>query len=311
MLLSSRHIRVVGMVNESSKGLYTIWASDGTDEALAAAPVLRRWLVPASRQLDIVCVGPVGNSLSRRMVHRTAEQRAPDLREAEDAAQRSLAALGDTGLRTEVHLRWGTPSHEIALQAEGSHADVLVLGSGGHGPLHKAVLGSTAKQALFDTTRSVFLARDTDAETRNTVVVYCTNQRLFAAAVEMLHALHLAPETPVCLVALLEPVKPFGSMFVTLNEDIRTREQAAHDAQTNVLQNFLRDVATKLPESEHHSVTTVVRDCEPRDIVKAVEDLQPGLVIIGDSPHADFTSKERRSVAQLAEKLSCSVLVAR
>jgi nucleotide-binding universal stress UspA family protein len=298
------------MVSEARDGLLTLWATQGTPDALVSVATLKRWVLPGTKRLQVLSVAPIGRSLSR-MVRWTTEQRADDIQEAEAAARASIEALGETDVPIETQVRWGAASHEIAQQAEDARADLLVLGAGSHGALHKAVLGGTAEQALFETTKSVLIARDTHEETEQKVTLVYTSQRLLTNALEMFRDLKVAADVRLCIVALLEPVKPFGSMFITLNEDIRAREQVAHDAQVDLLRDHLSEVATRIAGAETRVIETSVMDCEPRDTARCIEEMRSALVIVGDSTHGDPTSPERRTVAQLASKLSCPVLVAR
>lgn len=298
------------MVSEARDGLFTLWATQGTPDALESMAALRRWVLPCTRHLQVLAVAPIGRSF-KRMVRWTAEQRAEDMMAAEAAAQASIEALGEVGVPCETLVRWGAASHEIAQQTEDARADLLVVGSGSHGALHKAVLGGTAEQALFETTKSVLIARDPHEETENKVTLVYTSQRLLTNALEMFRDLKVAPEVRLCIVAMMEPVKPFGSMFLTLNEDIRAREQVAHDAQVDLLRNHLSEVASRITGAESRVIETTVTDCESRDAARCIEEMHSALVIVGDSTHGDPASQERRTVAQLASKLSCPVLVAR
>ena len=296
---------------QSKDGLLSLWASHGAADALSPAPAIRRLVMPGSRRLDIVTVAPVSRAFSRRMVHWTAEQRAPDMDEARSAAQRSMEALGPTEIPSDIHLRWGIPSRELTRQAEEDRVDLLVLGAGARSALHRAVLGTTAENVLGSSTRSVFVAREPEAAEDSPVILLYSVQPWFANSLSMFQALRLPPHIPARVTALLEPVKPLGGMFLSFSESIRERRQIGHDAQKEILESHLANVAARLSEFDGRTVETLIRDCEPRDTAKVVEELHPQLVVVGDQLHADPATSDRRVVAHLAASLSCSVLVAR
>jgi nucleotide-binding universal stress UspA family protein len=82
-------------------------------------------------------------------------------REWEKDAHDRLAALvaeetfGDAEVQTVVRI--GAPHAEIAAYAESQHADLIVLGTHGHGPVHRFLLGSVAER-LVRTARCPVLA---------------------------------------------------------------------------------------------------------------------------------------------------------
>ena len=74
---------------------------------------------------------------------------------SEDALYATRDAMGETlaaakagaaeqGVQAETHLVAGDPAVEICRLAEARHADLIIMGSRGHGPLAAALLGSVA-----------------------------------------------------------------------------------------------------------------------------------------------------------------------
>lgn len=50
--------------------------------------------------------------------------------------------------RVHRHVRFGIPARELAAAAEGVHADLLIVGTHGHGALGRAILGSVASSVI-------------------------------------------------------------------------------------------------------------------------------------------------------------------
>jgi nucleotide-binding universal stress UspA family protein len=58
------------------------------------------------------------------------------------------AGAAEQGLQAETHLVAGDPAVEICRLAEDRHADLIIMGSRGHGPLAAALLGSVVAHVL-------------------------------------------------------------------------------------------------------------------------------------------------------------------
>ena len=58
------------------------------------------------------------------------------------------AEAAEQGVQVETHLVAGDPAVEICRLAEARHADLIIMGSRGHGPLAAALLGSVAAHVL-------------------------------------------------------------------------------------------------------------------------------------------------------------------
>ncbi|MGW3208442.1 universal stress protein [Streptomyces sp. NPDC001135] len=131
---------------------------DGTEESLAA--------------LDWAGREAVRRGLSLRVVHawRYAETLATADRDtqhgwvSEGVTQAVRAVSGrHPDLRVSVDVVEGEPAH--ALAGVGAEAEMLVLGSGGHGPVLGFLLGSVGQQVIAEATRPVVLVRAGDQPT--------------------------------------------------------------------------------------------------------------------------------------------------
>ena len=76
----------------------------------------------------------------------------PDLTEAKEHLEKLVAPLRAGGLTVETRVTISLPSDEILEQAKSEGADLLVLGSHGHGALYNLFSGSVVTSVLKDAT---------------------------------------------------------------------------------------------------------------------------------------------------------------
>lgn len=101
---------------------------------------------------DAVLAGTYGLYPGLSEAHGEVQDR---LREAADGG---AALLREGGVDAESVVTMGSPAHELAEVARTHHADLVVLGARGHGPVGR-LLGSTADALLDRVHASVLLAR--------------------------------------------------------------------------------------------------------------------------------------------------------
>ena len=123
-----------------------------TDGSPAAGAAVERALAEArSSQARVELVGawstPVNGTLGAPMYMSEDVLNAP-----RDAMAEILAAAkahaADAGVEAETHLVAGDPAAAICRLAEDRGADMIVMGSRGHGPLAAALLGSVAAHVV-------------------------------------------------------------------------------------------------------------------------------------------------------------------
>ena len=134
-------------------------AADGSEYTRRALDYLveHDWLRPGNR-LTVFTV-------ALRVPHRAAAFAGPDLvrNYYEDDAEQVLRPIRErlAGSRAEVDYGHvvGHPAEAIALRAESDKADLIVMGSHGHGALVNMVLGSVATGVLARCRIPVLLVR--------------------------------------------------------------------------------------------------------------------------------------------------------
>ncbi|MCA1668649.1 MAG: universal stress protein [Thermomicrobia bacterium] len=150
-------------------------ATDGSERALAAARYLRTFFTPRSvhRITVLAVVRPLG---SAPFITVTAAAGAPVLsreswdaldRSAKSAAERAIgevvAVVSDLAMRVETMIRSGSPADEIVHTAETIGANLIVLGSRGHGEMRSVLLGSVSERVLHHAHCPVLIVRPTKA----------------------------------------------------------------------------------------------------------------------------------------------------
>jgi nucleotide-binding universal stress UspA family protein len=144
--------------------LKVLWATDGSDCALAAVPLIRSLVLPVAASVHVLTVAPEPLLSGARpdpiyLKPMSASERKAALGRALGVAQSSMAALGDTTSTVESQSRFGHPIQEILRAAEAIEADLIVLGAKGRSNLRLMLLGSVAQGVLQYARRPVLLVR--------------------------------------------------------------------------------------------------------------------------------------------------------
>jgi nucleotide-binding universal stress UspA family protein len=135
-------------------------ATDGSDSArdavefgleLAAEQGARAYVVHVVQPLDVAPYSNFG-FIAPALPHEVDEHDREPVRAAEE-----IAAGIDVPVETEV-LK-GNPVHEVVTYADSIDADLIVVGSRGHGALASALLGSVSRGVLSESRRPVLVVR--------------------------------------------------------------------------------------------------------------------------------------------------------
>jgi nucleotide-binding universal stress UspA family protein len=134
-------------------------ATDGSPAADEAVDVGLELAAEQRAAVTVVHVAPVfdvipwsGIGMTSAFRHELGEtDRAPLEHASELAEQR--------GLEVSTELLVGDPADEIVAAADSHDADLIVIGSRGHGALASALLGSVSLGVLHETRRPVLVVR--------------------------------------------------------------------------------------------------------------------------------------------------------
>lgn len=149
-----------------------VFATDGSDEAMAAEEILASWPMFDDVPIRVVSVAdvmaPWHTGIAPTMYREVLASLAADVAEAGAAhmqiAARSADRLREAGRDAEGILRSGDPAGEIIEVARDQDADLIVLGSRGRTGLARLLLGSVARNVVHGSDASVLVVRRPPAE---------------------------------------------------------------------------------------------------------------------------------------------------
>jgi len=142
-------------------------ATDGSVDGSTAEALLRTWQIfgePAIKVVSVVDPGmpwwggisPVDGAVAADAY---ASALATAVDHARDVASSTAASLGAEHVVAEASPRGGDVGSTIVAEATDWRADVVVLGTRGHGVLHRALVGSTSRHVLHHAPTSVLIVR--------------------------------------------------------------------------------------------------------------------------------------------------------
>lgn len=233
------------------------------------------------------------------------------VRERIDAhLERAKRALEAPGRTVEATLLMGRPATVIVEEAHRIAADVVVVGSHGHGAVASALLGSVSAEVVDQapcpvlvarktTLAKLVLATDGSAGARVAEDVVAGWPFLAALPVRVVSVASMLPSF-----ALLDPVGPSmmsAEIYQQLSDELRAeRERAARESVGRLV-------------ARHINATAVLREgYTPNEIVRDAADSGADLIVIGSRGRTGVTRLLLGSVARgVLFQAPCSVLVVR
>jgi nucleotide-binding universal stress UspA family protein len=148
-----------------------VFGADGETRTAVAADVLA-WPIFADVPIRVVTVAnvhlPYGAAAESRAKFDAAVSSYLKKTSEEDTrcdriAKQRAAQLTALGVRATSEVRHGPPAKAILATADAFGADLIVVGSRGDRGLHRMVVGSTAREILYEASCSVLIARQQPA----------------------------------------------------------------------------------------------------------------------------------------------------
>ncbi|HEY3335912.1 MAG TPA: universal stress protein [Candidatus Limnocylindrales bacterium] len=233
-----------------------------------------------------------------------------DARHHREAVERAEITLRRPGLKVEGFLLRGRPGSSIVDEASAFKAELVVMGSRGHGAIATMVLGSTASEVVDHAPCPVFVARsnslgsiafaDDGSTTARTAETVFTKWPLFAG--RHIDVLTVA-ETAVPVAAGFTPGL-YDQVLASYARSVDdAREQVANESAT---------AAQRLHEAGLDAAPVVLEGEAAGEIVRFAAERGTGTIVMGTRGHTGIARLFLGSVARnVLLHAPCSVLVVR
>jgi nucleotide-binding universal stress UspA family protein len=144
-----------------------VLADDGSPAAIRARRLLADWDAFAASQITVACVvhvpAPLHSAIAPTMVRAALADYQLSLEQAREACDRACKAAADTlaaaGRQVTARTREGDAATGVIQTARDDAADLIVVGSRGHTGLTRLLLGSVARNVLYEAPCSVLVVR--------------------------------------------------------------------------------------------------------------------------------------------------------
>jgi nucleotide-binding universal stress UspA family protein len=233
-----------------------------------------------------------------------------DARHLREAISRAETALRRDGLTVDGFLVRGRPASSICDEAAGMNADLVVLGSRGHGTIATMVLGSTAAEVVDHAPCPVLVARSDSLGT----VAFADDGSASARGAEAVFTdWPILAGSPVKVATVAEVGVPVAAGFTpglydqvlesyTRSADEARRETAA-EAQT---------ATHRLAAAGYDAEAVALEGDAAAELVKFAAGHKIGTIVMGTRGHTGLTRLILGSVARnVLLHAPCSVLIVR
>lgn len=289
-------------------------AHDGSDHAAQAANLVRdvRW--PSESALRIVSV------IEPTMVAMTSyaaagagywSQLDGELSDYyNDALAEAIRQLGAPDRTVDGAVLYGRPATVIADEAGTFGADLVVVGSRGHGAIASLVLGSVSAEVVDHAPCPVLVARQASLSR----VIFATDGSSSAAAAEArLSEWPIFAGLPIHVVSVADVPRPMSSgiaptMLTTVTESYAQDLEAAKEEHRRLADESV----ARLREAGCNAEAEVRIGDAPAEIIAAADAQGADLVVLGSRGRTGFTRLLLGSVARnVVQGSAASVLVVR
>lgn len=204
----------------------------------------------------------------------------PDLvADLEAKLEAAAAGLDSAGWTLERRVLHGRPAEALLAEAARVDADVIVMGSRGHGPFKSAVLGSVSTEVVNASPRPVLVARGPQVER---VVLATDGTDPSAQALALVATWRLFKNLDITVVSVSEPLLGMSAVdpaatsayLLELEADLADEARATHSDMARAAADTLREAG----RSANHEV----RVGNPaHEIVQAAEAAGADLIVTG------------------------------
>jgi universal stress protein E len=248
---------------------------------------------------------------SKRLLAETPDGEVTAIELAEKAVRHQVRLASDAGVSSDSEVVVGRPRVELVKRTQGGAADLVIVGSRGHGLLAGMVMGSTALALVHHADCPVWVVKPHDSDKPQRVLVATdfspTCDRLLTYGIELaklfgaeLHVIHVVAKSPRSFL-----------QFVTVDAGALKRE---HEDAVRGARSKLDALAarTDIHELQPPAVIHLEEGVASRVIVDKTKELDIDLLLMGAVAWSGMSGIMLGSTAQnLLPALDCSLLTMR
>jgi nucleotide-binding universal stress UspA family protein len=238
----------------------------------------------------------------------TEEQRGG--RHLREAIERAEVTLKRPGLKLEGFLVRGRPASAIVDEAGAMEADLVVVGSRGHGTIATMVLGSTASEVVDHAPCPVLVAR---GNMLGTVAFADDGSKSARTAEAIVTAWPLFADREISVVTVAEVAVPVAAGFTPglYDQVLESYTKSADDARKEVAEES-KTAAHRLADAGLAATPIVLEGDAAAEIVRYAMERGIGTIVMGTRGHTGLARLFLGSVARnVLLHAPCSVLIVR
>jgi nucleotide-binding universal stress UspA family protein len=295
--------------------LRVLLATDGSEPAGLAVDLVSNIAWPDASQITVAhavetAAGLLGGPWPGLAMIETDEIEEAIRAEAQRTVTEAGTRLKRPGLEVETVVLRGRAATAIVDRARGMHADVVVVGSRGHGTIESMLLGSVSAEVVDHAPSPVLVARGSRIER---IVLGWDGSSCAARAVELLRTWPIFSGSLVRVVSVADVKIPWWSGFpeagtpqlIPVYADAVNASRMQHEA-------LAREMTAQLQHSGLPAEAEQ-RDGDPAtEILAAANDSEAVLIVMGTHGRTGLRRLVLGSVARnVLQHATCSVLIVR
>jgi nucleotide-binding universal stress UspA family protein len=242
--------------------MHVLYATDGSEGALAVAAVLDRLALASADHITIVTAGDAGEG----------QPGGP-------ALERSRAALHRSPAQIHVEVQQGRAVEVILRRAEELGADLVAVGSRGLNAVARLLLGSVAERVASYAPCPVLVARPLGGELDRALLGIDGSDASLHAA-EVLRNFPLPPRCEVRVVTALPHYRPEGTPADRVPGLMAELTALQQQEEREALQR-LEEVAASIRESGRRASTEFRRRHAAAGVLEIAEEQRSDLIVVG------------------------------
>ena len=233
-----------------------------------------------------------------------------DARHLKEAIERAEITLTRPDLTLEGFLVRGRPASAIVDEAGAMKADLVVLGSRGHGTIATMVLGSTASEVVDHAPCPVLVAR---SGTLGTVALADDGSSSARSAESVVATWPLFADREISVVAVAEVGVPVAAGFTPglYGQVLESYTRSVDEARQEVAEAS-QSVANRLSDAGLRATPVVLEGDPASEIVRYAAERRAGTIVMGTRGRTGLARLVLGSVARnVLVHAPCSVLIVR